>query len=192
VKVIVVGGGKLGTTLAADAVSEGHDVVLVDCRQEVLDQVAGRLDLRILLGNGAGYEVLIEAGAAEADLFIATTSSDELNMIASIIAGKLGAKVTMARVRNPELSSEVAFVRDSLGISFLINPDLEAAREIARIIRFPHALSIDMLAQGRVQIVELALPSGSAFSGRPLFEFRAAGGAGIVCAVKRGHVLNVP
>ena len=190
--VIIAGGGKLGFALAEDAVANGHDVVMIDRNPSVIERIEPKLDLGSVVGHAAGYEVLIEAGVRDCDVFVAATVSDELNIISAIMAGKLGASVTMARVRNPEFSSQVSFVRDSLGITHLLNPDLEAAREIATLIRFPEALSVETFAGGRISMVELVVEPGTILDGISLKNFKGRCGDLLVCVVRRGETVFVP
>ena len=126
-KIIIVGAGKVGELLCNDLSNEGNDITLIEENQKVLDQVLASSDIMGLVGNGANCEILKEANIEKADIFIAVTQSDEINIISSVMAKKLGAKYTIARVRNPEYSSQIQFMSDSLGIDRMLNPESEAA-----------------------------------------------------------------
>ena len=135
--IIVVGQGKVGTTLSSQLCAEGHDIVTIDSDPEVLKKLQETLDVATLCGNGAAGSVLEEAGAARADLLIACTDGDEVNLLSCMVARKLGTRNTIARVRNPEYDSDLRLLKDEFHISLSINPELTCAREIFRILRFP-------------------------------------------------------
>ena len=135
-KIIIVGCGKVGTTIAEELYHEGHDITVIDQNAATVQTITENIDVMGLTGNGAVYQVQIEAGIQDADLLIATTNSDELNMLCCLIAKKAGDCHTIARIRNPEYSSEVTFIREELNLSMAINPELAAAREISSIIKW--------------------------------------------------------
>ena len=128
--IIIVGCGKVGVSLAERLSAEGHDLVMVDINAKRIEEVSGRFDLMGVVGNGASFNVQIEAGIEKADLFIAVTASDELNLLCCLVAKKNKQCATIARVRNPIYNNEIGFIREQLGISMIINPELTAAREI--------------------------------------------------------------
>ena len=132
-KIIIVGCGKVGTTLAEQLNRENHDITLIDTNDEAIQNLSDSADVMGVTGNGAIYQVQMEAGIQDADLLIATTNSDELNMLCCLIAKKAGNCHTIARIRNPEYSAEIRYIREELNLSLAINPELAAAREIARI-----------------------------------------------------------
>ncbi|NLA87085.1 MAG: Trk system potassium transporter TrkA [Clostridiales bacterium] len=191
-KIVIAGGGKVGGVLCSDLSGENHDVVIIDRDSSVVDSLIGLSDIAGLVGNGANPELLREAGVSDCDVFIAVTESDEINIIASIMAHKLGAHEVLARVRNPEYSSQLSFVQENLGISMLINPEMEAARAIMHSIRFPSAISIESFAEGRVQMVEVSASPGSQLDGMPLTRFREMFGRVLVCIVQRGDDIYIP
>ena len=139
-KIIIVGCGKVGKTLASTLNEEGHDIVVVDTNAELVESVSSSLDIMGVAGNGASYSVQMEAGVEEADLLLAVTTSDELNLLCCLIAKKAGNCHTIARVRNPIYNKEISFIREELGLSMIINPEQAAADEIARLLRFPSAI----------------------------------------------------
>jgi len=191
-KIIVAGGGKVGGALCIDLAAENHDVVLIDSDEQVVTRLIRLSDITGLIGNAANMDRQKEAGVENCDVFIAVTTSDEVNIISAIIAHKLGAKATIARVRNTEYSSNLSFVKESLGITLMVNPELEAARAIARSIRFPSALGIETFAGGRVQLVEVKVVKDSALVGMQLSHFRKTYGTVLVCVVQRGDDVIIP
>ena len=155
--IIIIGCGKVGTTLAEQLVKEAHNVVMVDTSQERVQRVSEDIDAIKLVGNGASIAIQKEAGVETADLLIAVTGSDELNLLCCLIARKAGHCHTIARVRNPVYNREINFIKEQLGISMIINPEMAAATEIARILRFPSAIKIDTFAKGRVELLKFKI-----------------------------------
>jgi len=150
--IIIVGSGKVGFALAQE-LSQQHDITVVDSNAEALERSAGRLDVNCILGNGANLEILLQAGAASADLIIAAAGSDELNIVVCAIAKSQGARQTVVRIRNPEYTREPELLKNALGISRIINPEYEAALEISRLLVLPVADKVDSFANERVEIV---------------------------------------
>jgi trk system potassium uptake protein TrkA len=191
-EIVIAGGGKVGSALCLDLAAENHNIVLIDIKPEVVDNLIDASDISGIAGSCTSLDIQMKAGVGNCDVFIAVTESDEINIIASIIARKLGARQTLARVRNPEYSENFEFVRENLGISMMVNPELETARAIARSIRFPSCLGIETFANGRVQMVEVRIEKGSAFDGMQLSNFRKNHGTALVCVVKRGEDVHIP
>lgn len=192
-KVVVVGDGKVGYTLTEQLSREGHDVVVIDNNAAALTDSMNMLDVMGVVGNGATYAAQMEAGVDQADVLIAATSTDEVNLLCCLVAKKLGAGHTIARVRNPEYAEQLQLMKDDLGLSMTINPELAAAREISRVLRFPSAIKIDMFAKGRVELVEVKLREGNPLIGLSLVEMRHKIGARVlICAVQRGEELHIP
>ena len=150
--IIIVGCGKVGTSLAERLSAESHDLVMVDLSAAKVEDASSRFDALGIVGNGASFTVQQEAGVENADLFIAVTGEDELNLLCCLMAKKGRHCQTIARVRNPMYSKEIQFIRERLGISMIINPELTAAREISKLLKFPSAIKIDTFAKGRVEI----------------------------------------
>lgn len=169
-RIIVVGDGKVGHTLAENLASEAHDVVVVDRNEEVLRRCEDTLDVMCVRGNGATVATLTEAGAQKADVLIATTASDETNMLCCLIAKKLGTDYTIARVRDPEYNNSLNMLQRELGIDLTTNPERGTASEIARLLRFPFASNIDTFAKGRVEVVEFRAHENDAMVGLPLHQ----------------------
>ena len=191
--IIIVGMGKLGTTLTKQLVAEGRDIVAVDLRRDRLTSVVDTYDVMGICGNGATCEVLEEAGAAKAKLVIAATASDEMNILTCLIANHMGTEHTIARVRNPDYANQHQFMRDELGINMIVNPEYETANEISRIIRFPSAANLDSFARGRVEIARVRIHSDNIICDTPLYELRKKIKAKvIVCAVQRDNEVYIP
>ena len=167
-KIIIAGGGKVGSSVAGTLSSEGHDITVIDRDPEVIEHISNTLDVICVLGTATNHETLREAGAAQADLLLAATEQDEVNMVCGITARKLGTRHVAARVRDPEYLHQTAFLQDALGLSLIINPEYECAREISRILRFPSASRVDTFSKGSVEIVEYRVPEGSRLHGMSL------------------------
>ena len=192
-KIIIVGNGKVGYAIARDLAGEKHDIVVVDENPQVLARAESTLDVLCAVGNGASISVLMEAGAATADLVIAVTNMDEINLICCLIAKKLGAGHTIARVRNPEYRRDAAMLQKEIGLDMLINPDLAAAQEIARIISFPAAFSVEPFARGRIDMIGVQLSRDDSIVGVSLGEFHRQRSADVlICAAQRGSELFIP
>ena len=192
-KIIIVGCGKVGDLLTSYIAGEGHDVVVVDTDQEIIENVVNEYDVMGVVGNGASNAVQLEAGADKAKLLIAVTASDELNIMCCMVARKLGTRHTIARVRNPEYADQISFMRREFGLSMAVNPEFDAAQEIQRIIRFPAALKIDTFSKGGVDLVEVKLDEGHPMCGRKLSELSKVCSVNIlVCAVRRGDEVTIP
>ena len=147
-RIIVVGAGKVGTSLTAQLIRE-HRVTVIDQEPKLIENIINVYDVMGVCGNGASYEVQKEAEVGKADLLIATTSSDEINILACLVAKKLGVAHTIARIRNPEYETQLRFMRGELGLTMSINPEKAAAHEIARVLRFPAAMKLESFSKGR-------------------------------------------
>ncbi|MBR6770658.1 MAG: Trk system potassium transporter TrkA [Lachnospiraceae bacterium] len=192
-QIIIVGGGNVGATLAERLSQEKHNISVIDTRNEVLSRICDNVDVMGIVGNGASYAVQKEAGIEEADLLIAVTNSDELNMLCCLIARKAGGCQTIARVRNPVYSREISFIKEELGLSMVINPEDEAAMEIARVLKFPSALEIDTFAKGRVELVKYQIEGASALCGQSLKAISAKMKCDVlVSTVERGEEVFIP
>lgn len=192
-KIIIVGCGKVGITLAEQLNNENHDITLIDYDADKLKKATENIDVMGVVGNGAIYQVQMEAGIKETDLLIATTNSDELNMLCCLIAKKAGNCHTIARIRNPEYSSEINFLREELNLSLAINPELAAAREISRLLRFPSATKIDTFAKGRIEILKFTVPENSVLHKMKVFEVVPKLHCEVlICAIERGSEAIIP
>lgn len=187
--ITIVGAGKVGLSLAKILASEQHDITVIDNNEKVVESVSNLLDVICYVGNGASMPVLRSVGVENCDILIAVTGSDELNIFCCMTAGKLGAKNTIARVRNPEYASQLDEMKDELGLSMFINPERAASQEISRILRFPSASRVELFARGRVELVSLHLSEDSILGGMKLSDMpKKLGISLLVCAVERdGH-----
>ena len=192
-KIIIVGCGKVGLTLAERLNQENHDITLIDSDYTTVRTAADSLDVMAVTGNGAIYQVQMEAGIKEADLLIATTNSDELNILCCLIAKKTGNCHTIARIRNPEYSAEVNFIREELNLSLAINPELAAAHEISRLLRFPSAIKIDTFAKGRIELLKFIIPTHSKLNKLKIMDVSMKLHCNVlICVVERGKEVVIP
>ena len=192
-KIIIVGCGKVGSTLAEHLDQEGHDITIIDRQWEKLKHLSDRIDVLGVEGNGASVTVQREAGVMDADILIATTDSDELNLLCCLIAKKAGNCKTIARIRDPEYYNEMRYIRDELNLSMVINPEQAAAAEVARIIKFPSAMKVDIFASGRVELIKISIPQGSVLDGLRLTEMDSKLHCKVlICTVERGEELLIP
>lgn len=192
-KIIIVGCGKVGLTLTEQLNNEGHDITVIDKDGGKLRSVTDNIDVMGVEGNGAIYQVQMEAGIRETDLLIATTNSDELNMLCCLIAKKAGNCHTIARIRNPEYANEIRYIREELNLSMAINPELAAANEISRLLKFPSVIKIDTFAKGRVELMKFIVPDHSVLHNMHVFEVPQRLGCNVlICAVERGHEVVIP
>ncbi len=191
-RIVIVGAGKVGAVLCGDLSREGHDITLIEQKEDRLQDMTERYEILGVQGNGAFYDVQMEAGVDKADMLISVTPMDEVNIISCVIAKKLGAKHAIARVRTPEHAAHIGFVRDSLGINRMINPDLEAAQEIYRMVRYPSALSVEPFAGNRINLVELLVTEDSVLYNTDLAALRKTFQSLLVCMVVRGEQTIIP
>lgn len=183
--IVIVGAGKIGATLVEQLAREGHEITVIDIDPDALE-VVGTLDVMAVEGNGLTRETLLEAGVDTADLAIAVMSTDEKNLLACLIAKKLGVGNTIARVRNPEYMAGIRMVQEELGLSMSLNPELASATEIARILRVPSAIKIDTFSRGRVELCKIRLDENSVLDGMSLIELGKLHAGVLVCVVERG------
>lgn len=167
-KIVIVGNGKVGFSLAEQLVREKYDVIIVDMREDTLRRAADALDIMSVKGNGISAATLIEAGVPEADLMVAATNSDEINMVCCLTAKHLGAKYTIARIRNPEYNAGLSDLKRNMGIDMVINPENATAVEISRLLRFPSAANIETFCRGRVELIGFRLLEEDFLVNRPL------------------------
>ena len=192
-KIIIVGCGKVGFTIASQLSSEDHDIVIIDPNAAVISSVTDELDIMGIVGNGVSHETLMEAGVKDADLVIAVTNSDEQNLICCLIARKAGHCRTIARVRNPLYHKEVNTFMQEFGISSIINPEYLAADEISRIMQFPSAIKIDRFANGRVEMLHFKVGEDSELIDKPITYVRSNINQNIlVASVSRNDQVIIP
>ena len=194
VNVIVVGCGKIGMTIVSSLVEEGHNVVAIDKDLQTLEEITNIYDAMGVCGNCTDCSILTEAGVENAQLVIAVTASDELNMLCCYIAKKMGAKHTIARIRKPEYNMEsLGFLKQQLDLSMSINPEQLAAREMFNILKLPSAVKIETFSEGNLEIIEIIVKEGSPIAGTTLFSLRNKFKAKfLVCMVQRGDKVFIP
>ena len=192
-KIIIVGCGKVGGTLAKQLCSEGHDVTVLDKDASKLRAMSSGYDVLALEGDASSYSDLKEAGVEDADILIAVTDSDEKNLLCCLIGRKTGNLKAIARVRNPVYNSEVEFFRKGFGLAMVINPEMAAASEIARMFRFPSAINIETFAKGHIELLTFHLPEHSKLAGKPLTYIHSKLHTDVlVVMVKRGDQVTIP
>ena len=196
-KIIIVGCGKVGQTLVAQLIKEGHDITLIDSNAQIIQELTNLYDVMGIVGNGASYSVQIEAGIENTDLIIAVTDSDELNLLCCTVAKRVGNCSAIARVRTPDYSNEAGYLRDQLGLAMIINPELEAARETARILFLPTALEVSTFAHGQAEMIKIKVPDGNQLDGMTIVDLGRALGKNIadnvlICAVEREGDIHIP
>ena len=192
-KIIIAGAGKIGKAVAAMLAEEGHDITIIDRQGAVIAALSNELDVIGVEGSATNPATLREAGAAQADLLLAATQAHEVNMVCGISARHLGTRHVIARIRDPQYLSETEFLREALGLSVVVNPEYECAREIARILRFPSAARVDAFSKGSVEIIEHKVPEGSKLDGVQLKSLpRLFGAKVLVGVVERGRDAMIP
>ncbi len=193
-KIIIAGCGKIGTTLISSLVSEGHDIVAIDNNTSVISELTNIYDVMGICGNGVDSDILEEAGVSETDLFVAVAGSDELNMLSCFLARKMGAKYTIARIRNPEYNDKsLSFMRQQLELSMAINPERLAAHELFNILKFPSAVKIETFSRRYLEIIEIRLKEDSFLDGVKLSDIRSKFNAKVlVCCIQRGEDVFIP
>ena len=191
--IIIIGCGKVGISLAETLSAEDHNISLVDTSTSTLTSIPESLDALRVIGNGASISTLKEAGVTTADILIAVTGSDELNLLCCLVAKKVSKCQTIARVRNPVYNQELSFIKEKLGISMIINPELTAATEIARLLRFPSAIKIDTFAKGRVELLKFRLKPEFKLHNMPIHRLAARISSNVlICGVERGNDVTIP
>lgn len=194
-KIIIIGNGKVGYTLAKQLSVEDHELVLIDNNADALRTADATLDILCLIGSGASIQVLREAQVKDADLVIAVTGSDELNIVCCLIAKKLGARHTVARIRSPEYFKEANLLKREIGLNMIINPEYAAAQEISRLLRVPSAFSVETFARGLVEMIGFPIAESDGLAGLSLFEYNRKhpnNGGVLMCAAIRGDEVFVP
>ena len=192
-KIVIVGCGNVGTALVEQLSGEGHNITVVDEKEELVQAITNTYDIMGIIGNGAVYSVQLEAGVGEADLLIAVTGQDELNLLCCLIARKAGGCHTIARVSNPVYYKEIAFIKEELGLSLVINPQYAVAMEIARLLKFPSALEIDTFAKGRVELVKYRIPEDSVLCDMQLKDVSSRFKSDVlICVAERGEEVHIP
>ncbi len=191
--IIIAGCGKVGRTLAEQLNAEGHEITVIDIKSKTLQDVASRSDVLGIHGDCTSYYIQNEAGIKQADLLIAVTDRDEINMLACLIAKKAGNCQTIARVRSPQYSTEIGFIKEELGLSMSVNPEFAASSEIFRLIQIPSALEVDTFAKGRINLIRVIIPENSILNNMQLKDMQGKVAVGaLVCIVERDKTVTIP
>lgn len=192
-KIIIVGCGKVGTTLVEQLAQEGHDITIIDKNAEKIQTLSSMHDVMGIVGNGASYSVQKEAGIEDTDLIIAVTESDELNLLCCTVAKRVGNCAAIARVRNPEYNKEISYLRDKLGLAMVINPEYEASREAARILYLPSALEVNAFAHGQAELIKFKIPEGNLLDGMTIANLsQQVKTKVLICAIEREGKVTIP
>ena len=195
--IIIVGCGKVGETLVEQLSREGHDITIIDKNSQVVQALANTYDVMGLVGNGASYSTQLEAGIENTDLLIAVTESDELNLLCCTVAKRVAGCAAIARVRNPDYAQEITYLQEKLGLAMIINPELEAAKEAARVLALPTALDISSFAHGQAEMVTFKIPQSNILDGMVLTDMSKSIPVEIVnniliCAIERDGQVYIP
>lgn len=191
--IIIVGCGKVGATLVEQLAKEGHDITIIDKNTQKIQKISGLYDVMGIVGNGASYSIQIEAGIEKTDLIIAVTESDELNLLCCTVAKQVGDCAAIARVRTPDYSKEAGYLLEKLGLAMIINPELEAAREAARLLYLPTALEINSFAHGQAEMTKLKIPENNVINGIDIAYLSKNIASNIlVCAIERDGEVYIP
>ena len=191
--IIIVGCGKVGRALVEQLSKEGHYITIIDKNPEKIQSLTNLYDIMGIVGNGASYSVQMEAGIEDADLIISVTDSDELNLLCCTVAKQVGDCSAIARVRTPDYSKEVSYLRDKLGLAMIINPELEAAKETARILYLPTALEVNSFAHGQAELIKIKVPEGNTIDGMTIAHLgRKIAPNILICAVERDGEVTIP
>lgn len=192
-EIFIVGGGEIGRALAVQLARDGYELTVIDREESVVNSIGNTVDVITFQGNGASYATLKELSADEADIFIAVTESDELNILSCLTAHMMGAKHTIARVREVDYAGQNRFYRDKLGLSMTINPELATAMEVFRLLRFPLATRVEVFARGRAELVEMTVGADSPLNEKSLIQINQNMGINLlICAVVRNGEVYVP
>lgn len=191
--IVIVGCGAVGITLVEQLTKEGHDITIVDKNADVLQELSNLYDVMCVCGNGASFSVLREAGIPEADLIIAVTISDEFNLLCCAVASSISENcAAIARVRNPDYTTEVGHIKDKLGLAMVINPELEAANEIARVLCLTTALGVSSFAHEKAELVRIRIPQNNMLDGMSIAEIGRSTKDVLICAVERKNQIYIP
>ncbi|MBQ2661685.1 MAG: Trk system potassium transporter TrkA [Clostridia bacterium] len=192
-QIVIIGLGSIGKTILRSLSNEGHTVTIIDENKSVIENLIEKYDVFGVVGNGACMDIQKEADAQNADLVIALTKNDELNIFACMVAKRLGVKNTVARVRNPDYRKQIIYMKEDLGISMIVNPERETANEIFNLISLPSFSSMEHFAKGKVLLAEVVAREGSAFIGESLISLgKKLKYKVLICAVQRGGEVVIP
>lgn len=191
--IIVVGAGKVGASIIENFINEKHDVLVIDNNPSVVESLVNKYDVQGIVGSGIERDTLIESGVERADFFIACTSRDEMNVLCSVLAKKLGAKHTVARVRTPEYFNEIQTLRKDLGLDMIFNPEYDTSTEIANLLKFPSSKSVDTFSSGKAVMVEFEVEKDSVMADKTIVGIAKEGhGKVLIALVNRGGKRYIP
>lgn len=191
--IIIVGCGEVGTALVEQLSGEGHDITVIDENRERVQELTNMYDIMGVCGNGASFNVQKEAGIKDADLIIAVTKSDELNLLCCTVGRKVDSCAAIARVRNPDYLHDREYLLEKLDLAMIINPEQEAAREISRILLIPSALEVNSFAHSKAELVKIRIPEGNVMDGMTVADFgKKTDGDTVICAVERKKQITIP
>ncbi len=191
--IVIIGLGNIGKTILHSLADDDHTITIIDENKNTVEELIEKYDVQGVVGNGACLDIQKEAGMADADLTIVLTKSDELNVFACLVAKKLGVKNTVARVRNPEYRKQIGIMKDQLGISMIVNPEMDTATEIYNLINLPEIAKVEHFAGGRVLLVEIVVEVGCSLIGETLYAIgKSIGTKVLICAVQRGDKIVIP
>ncbi len=192
-KIVIIGLGTIGRTVLRSLSGEDHTITVIDEDKDKVEKLIERYDVFGVVGNGACMDIQNEAGVKDVDLVIVLTNSDELNILACLVAKKVGAKNTVARVRNPDYRKQIADMKEDLGISMIVNPERETATEIFNLINLPSIAQVERFAKGRVLLVEIVVEKGCSLIGETLITLgKKLTTKVLICAVQRGDSVIIP
>lgn len=191
-KIIIVGCGSVGKTLVEQLIAENHDITVVDKNSSKVAEITNIYDVLGVVGNGSSFTVQKDAGIKDADLIIAVTESDELNLLCCTVASRVANCASIARVRNPEYNHELEHIKSKLGLAMIINPDAEASKEMYRILCMPNALDVSTFAGGKVELVKIRIPQGNMLDGMSISQLGQNTENVLVCAVERKNQIVIP
>ena len=192
-RIIIIGCGKVGRTLIDQLSNEGHDITIIDKNTEKIQEMTNLFDIMGVCGNGASHSVQLEAGILHADLVIAVTDSDELNLLCCTVAKQASTCAAIARVRTPDYNNDVPYLREILGLAMVINPELEAAKEAARILYLPSALEVNSFAHGQAELVKFKVPFGNVLVSQAIADLtKYTRNEVLFCAIERDKQVYIP
>ncbi|MBE5740365.1 MAG: Trk system potassium transporter TrkA [Clostridiales bacterium] len=192
-KIVIIGLGTIGKTILKVLAKENHNITIIDEKKDKIEELIEKYDVSGVVGNGACMDIQKEAKVKDADLVITLTDSDELNIFACMVARKVGAKNTIARVRNPDYSNQIAEMKDDLGISMLVNPEKDTANEIFNLINLPSIVQVEHFAKGRVLLVEILVEKGCSLIGESLYSLgKKFSTKVLICAIQRNGQVFIP
>lgn len=192
-RIIIIGCGKVGRSLIDQLSREGHDITIIDKNAEKIQEMTNLFDIMGICGNGASHSVQVDAGIDHADLVISVTDSDELNLLCCTIAKQVSNCAAIARVRTPDYNNDVPYLREKLGLALVINPELEAAKEAARILYLPAALEVNSFAHGQAEVIKFKIPKDNVLDGLSISQMsKYTKGEVLICAVERDKEVMIP